>query len=171
MIRTFFLAIHPFWQNNVSFCLFLVSNMHHNSNAPPAALSFIWHETYMGLNPIIEFNNVMCMWAFHLAEYDDVPLHAGHFCQTSASLPSLFCGRAFFDINMKTLIGCWDLFILLFYRRLIHLKIRTCIWSGRRWWHWMLTRRELSLFGTSFFFHFPCVPKHESIGLLKQQLR
>ena len=33
-------------------------------------------------------------------------------------------------------------------RRLIHLKIQTHTWSGRRWWHWIVTRTKLSLFGT-----------------------
>ena len=48
------------------------------NSGPCCTAPFPNTKAYQGLNAI-KFNNVM--WAPRPAEYDDVPLHRGHFCQ------------------------------------------------------------------------------------------
>ena len=79
-----------------------------------------------------------------------------HFCQPLISVsPWIFSQKC---INMKTILGCWMscwFCMHLVCRRLTHLKIQTCTWSGRRWWNWIVTRTDL--FGT-FWGTFPLQP-------------
>ena len=72
---------YVFWEENVSLCTLLVPSMHQTSDL--CCNCFLPNtKAYIGLNAIIKFYNVRGL----LVSLDDVPLHAGHFCQNLRQL-------------------------------------------------------------------------------------